>query len=819
MTGAFVLGEVMAYWFCKTVEYGGGHGTLALWLSVLVCSVLGFGITAGKTGVTSIFCRVNVEKWKRPLLFLLLFFLCGWLRMGAEERRTPLEQQLQGHGVLQGVQAEGVVLDWAEKENLYTVTLGEVLVRTKEEEYRQKRLLLSFSSSEVPSCRVGMRCQAVGRLELFSQASNPGEFDYRLYYRAKKLRFRLKASRMTFTEGSPAPLLWHREAFRSFAAAALKTICCPRDRGIFQAVLLGDSSQLDAETRELFQDGGIAHVLAVSGLHVSLIGVSLFTFLRKCGLGYGGAGLLSSLLLCFYGSVTGFGPSVFRAIFMILCFFLASFRGRTYDLLSAMSLSLLLLAMDSPCLLFTAGLQLSYGAVLAIGIVGEKKTASEAESSLQALQVSLAIQLVTLQLILYHFFQFPLWGIFLNLLALPLMGYAAGSGILAVAAVGGGQLLHSLGAVPFLRQAEGLFLLLSQGAVGPGHYIFALYRLLCHVFLKLPFAVLTPGRPWLFVLPVYYLLLFFAAFRLDRRGARGKWRRAVVLVAAVLILCMHPSPGLEVWFLDVGQGDGVLIETREVTILSDCGSSQRRKIGEQVLGPFLESRGIKRIDYLFVSHGDQDHMNGILWLLEEEQSVSVSCLVLPFAAKRGEGYEKLLEAADRRKMQVWYMKAGERLEKGKLKITCCHPPKKQEGREVHNEDRNSHSLVLRAVYGRFSMLLTGDVGQEEEQTMLEDGKTKLEPVTILKAAHHGSGGSSGEAFLDQIRPIHTILSYGEGNSYGHPAKLVVERLRERGSILWRTAWSGAVAVKTDGTRIKIEGFLPKPVDSEEENGL
>lgn len=272
--------------------------------------------------------------------------------------------------------------------------------------------------------------------------------------------------------------------------------------------MLGDKSGLSEELRERFQDNGIAHILAVSGLHVSLIGQSVYSALRFWGISYGWAGLGASALLTFYGFVTGFGASVFRAVFMVEVSCLAAYLGRSYDLLSALSLSLILQAWQSPYLLFSAGLQLSYGAVAAIGLeteelrkVGKKRKEREEEKQekekkkgYETLMLSLAIQLYTMPIQLYHYFTFPMLGIFLNLIVIPLLTYAAGSGLLALGiysvalweekwgewaeAAALRECFRLLGRSIRNTKIPEIFRIAASACTGPGHYIFQLYEAL-----------------------------------------------------------------------------------------------------------------------------------------------------------------------------------------------------------------------------------------------------------------------------------------------------------------------------------------------------
>ena len=849
MMVAFVLGEVAAYQMGMTVWF---IIAATFFLPAVIKTAEGRGDSDFQTDAE------RVWNWKDPMMcrVLLLFFcfLAGWGRMTVEMRPDALERMVTQKGGSAEVAVSGTLDSISEKNGWCTMVLTGVEV----EDESVRKVLISCKSDLLEKCEkkilppCGSQIHLTGTAEFLEEARNPGQFSYRMYYRGLGIRNRVTADQIVISEGKSSPLRSQAECFRAYATAVFQEICVPEDAGIFQALLLGDKSGLSEELRERFQDNGIAHILAVSGLHVSLIGMSVYSALRFWGISYGWAGLGASALLTFYGFVTGFGASVFRAVFMVEVSCLAAYLGRSYDLLSALSLSLILQAWQSPYLLFSAGLQLSYGAVAAIGLeterlrkVGKKRKEREEEEQekekkkgYETLMLSLAIQLYTMPIQLYHYFTFPMLGIFLNLIVIPLLTYAAGSGLLAlgiysIAFVGGkiggmgigssiaGVLSAFWGAasgISGMSEIPEVFRIAASACTGPGHYIFQLYEWLCIQVERVPFHSIVAGRPEMWKIGVFYVALGIryvwsvgeARDNLERKGiflfpkdwnAQGK--NSVFIAVAVVFLVVQPVHGFQIWFLDVGQGDGVFLRTRDEAILSDCGSSQDKKIGKNVLEPFLKSQGIRTLDWILVSHADADHTNGIEWLLKEEPDIRVRNLALPAAGKGQEAYEKLETLARKRGAEVYYLHRGETVRVKRLALRCLYP----EAGEKPAEERNSHSLVFDVRYGKFSMLLTGDIGVEDEREILEmEEDKKGEKVTLLKAAHHGSNGSSSEEFLECFSPAFTVLSYGEGNTYGHPAPEAVERLEQTGTELWRTPDSGAVNVWTDGKRMYIKGY-------------
>ena len=324
--------------------------------------------------------------------------------------------------------------------------------------------------------------------------------------------------------------------------------------------------------------------------------------------------------------------------------------------------------------------------------------------------------------------------------------------------------------------------------------------------MMLPGSSLILGRPSFWQLGLYYGILSACLWMGKKRNGKKKSLVQKMLpAAAVFLLFPFPARGLTVTFLDVGQGDGICLQTRQGVILSDCGSSDQKNLGEYRLEPFLKSRGIGAVDYAIVSHGDQDHISGISWLLEQEEGIFIRKLVLPAAGKEDEACVRLAKQAALRGCQVLWMGRGDCLRMGNLSLTCLYPDGLEAGAPLET-DRNEHSLVLWLDYGSFDMVLTGDMSKKGEQAILENRGVR-EQAEVLKAAHHGSRFSSSEAWLDALSPGQAVISCGEKNRYGHPHAEVLERLRKRGITVYETRSCGAVELYTDGKRMRWETWL------------
>jgi len=503
-------------------------------------------------------------------------------------------------------------------------------------------------------------------------AANPGQFDLRQYYKSLGYLYYIEDPEVISVAGGKNRIVYRLDSLKTSLKAVYRKCCTATDAGVYAAMVTGDRSDMDSTISELFSAAGIGHILAISGLHISLIGMGLYRLLRRIGFLCPMSAIVSGIFVVLFGVMTGNSVSATRAIVMFVCAVNAQVLGRRYDILSAVSLSAIILILKNPYVIANSGFLLSFMAIAGVAVV----TDGFSVKWLKWLTGPAAIQLATFPIILWFYYEVPVYSVFLNLIVVPLMS------LIMISALGCGML--GLISIP-----AGCFF------AGAGHYILILFRYGSELMLSLPGSVFVAGRPELWQVMVYYILLFLFSQRkhvvmwIEKRAARkcgevecevkkhkevgreavkGGARKCAarkceaekpeagkcvmganiflrsLLVIAVIILLTRGRSGLEVTFLDVGQGDAIFISLPNGgNVFIDGGSTSSKNIYEKVVEPFLKYKGVRRLDFLFLTHSDADHENGWAQALSGNAYIpDIYNLVL-----NGSDYSKYLELRER----------------------------------------------------------------------------------------------------------------------------------------------------------------------------
>lgn len=698
-----------------------------------------------------------------------------------ELRLSPMERRVKEG---EQVRAEGTVCRVEEKTNIQAVYLKQVSIRCSSASFCENNLIIYTDPKQ--SIKIGNRIQVRGEVSFFQEAANPGNFNQKRYYQIRDIHGLIWAENISVSDASVCVFRQKLAEFRSIWRKILIKEMGERNGTALAAVMLGDKNGMDPDLKLLYQANGIGHILAISGLHLSLIGLGTYRLLRRLTGSYRIGGTAGILFLAGYILMIGVTVSAARAVIMFLFRVGADMSGRHYDAPTALGTAAAAVLLWRPLYLYDGGFYLSFGAVLAMLLL----LPLFHDLPLQGLWASVSVNLLLLPVILRCFFEIPVYSILLNLYVIPLMSALLTLGM-------AGSMLHLI--LPSLGSA-----ILKLAGI-----ILWIYEKSCAWASMLPGARWVVGQPQLWQAAAYYAVLvsiIWLQVRARRRtGKTGRtcWLISVGLFfAGALILCHRfgERGTLQAAVLDVGQGDCIFLRgPNGGNYLVDGGSSDVSDVGTYRIEPYLKAMGAGAIDYVMVSHGDEDHVNGIEELIERRKTgIVIRRIVLPPKEVWEEGLWSLARRAGEAGIPVYTMKPEDRLTEGELKITCLAPSLQDD-----LTPGNEASMVLAVEFGAFDMLLTGDVENEGEESLLNalDTYSRGRDWEVLKTAHHGSGNATSEPFLEIIHPRFAVISVGAGNPYGHPHGDTLKRLRNVRSSILTTQDEGMIGFRVHRKRM------------------
>ena len=663
------------------------------------------------------------------------------------------------------------------------------------------------------------------KLRIPRNFQTPGSFDYAGYLARRDIylsAFVWDAKKIKKVELADREGTWlrHRiEHVRRTVGGFFDEQLSAKSAAILRALIIGDKSRLDPELRDSFTRVGVAHVLAISGLHIGLVAtlaygawwwllarsqyVLLMWSVPKL------AALFTLPVVLLYAGLAGGSVSTLRAVIMVAVFLTALLLDQKEEVFRSLALAALSVSLIWPGAVFDVSFQLSFVAVLAIFLGLHRFRAWwDNRDETRAVHpspwrrrlrrwailyglVSLSATVGTLPLVATYFHTVPLVGFAANLLVVPFLGSAAVVlGLVATALV-------------FLHMGAATLVVWCAGAV------VSLGVWMVEAIAVLPFAAVHFVTPTLFELILFYTLcvslLFFSHFQ-------PPWLRRVFFSCLFsLVLCdglywitqRYFHTELRVSFLDVGQGDAAVVEFpgSHVMVIDGGGfMSQTFDSGRAIVAPFLWQKKIGQVDTLVLSHPNLDHYGGLEFLAEHFGVTSFWFN----ADKRSKSqrFKRLMTTLERNGVEIRPLCSGSQdQEINSVRIQILHPPCSQTGL-----DTNDASLVLRLSHGEVDILFSGDVETAGERILLSTSAQLASE--ILKVPHHGSRSSSTLPFLEAVSPQVAIASLGHHNRFRFPAPKVVDRYERQGVALLRTDQAGTITVLSDGKSYRVETFLP-----------
>lgn len=773
--------------------------SLTVWFAFGLCAVLFLNViikmVAGKqppvlAPAPSLGRRFN-SSITLLLLFLFLGLFIGSVRLQMLER--SFLAGLEGKYAAVDVTVTGPAKQKGNKATFIghaTMVQWQEHAATSDEDVLVELFCRQSCPEELPALHEGslVRVQA----EINKPVSPPGsDFDYSLFLRRRGIHAILQAEAVRLqvlpeVRGGISGLI---DRLRGHARSSLRAGSWGASESLMQGMVLGDDHVVPDGVISDFRDSGLLHMLAVSGQNVVLLGFIFQLLLRALLVPRLAATVIAAAAICLYVPLTGAGPSIVRAGIVGILGMAALVFSRQTDRYHFLALAAAAILSLNPYSLLDPGFQLSFAAVLAIFFVAP--LFSQALPFLpgalrEAVAISAATGLATAPITLADFHQVSLVTVPANVAAAPVAGPIMLLGVLAIMAK------------PVLPLAN--WALVSAASLCTG-YLISVARF----FASLPGAVYNGGPPGLILTSTFYAMLAGILVLARKKGIRGaaRWlnaKRGVTVPAALLLVILIgfacargaatvPPPGsFTVSFLDVGQGDAALVQVppegsspQGYAILIDGGP------GFQAVER-LEERGVTRLDAVFLTHPDADHLAGLLPVLNKFPVAAVFDSAPPSSSTMYRDFLKLIE---KKGISYNVARKGQILTFDRLVMQVISP-----GDEMKANDSNANSIVMLASFDGLDILLPGDAEGEVLSAL------DLPPVEVYKVPHHGSRDGAAARVLNMIRPQAAIISCGEGNRYGHPAQQTLSVLKESGARIFRTDRQGTVSVSyADGNMV------------------
>lgn len=668
------------------------------------------------------------------------------------------------------------------------------------EKFREPGKVLVRVAGKAGKFGYGDRLRVKGVLRRPISSGNPGAFDYQKYLERRGITavIYVKGKNVQRVEGASSGPLGLALLLRDKIMEVNRETLPPVHAAMLNGMMFGCRGEIPRDLQEAFSEAGLAHVLCVSGLHVGLLLGGLLVLFNLLGLPVSRIPLAATPVLFFYAAMTGFGPSALRATIMALLLLWAHRLGRERDWPTSLAVAALVILAVNPLQVYEVGFQLSFAATWGILYLGPFLKKRMEPLPLPAwvkpvIQVTVSAQLGTLPIIIYYFNLVSFASVFTNLAAVPMAGIILFWG--------------------FAAGLAGLVVPLAAQVINAGTGILlGLFEWLVLFVGKIPGAsCYMAAWPW------WGIILWYAGLVAAVEWERVKGfippidtrkSRVIIFISCLLAFLIWTgvkSDNLEVHFIDVGHGDSILVRMPGgKDMLVDAGGWRgdfdgEPGAGDYVVVPYLRRLGINKLDALVISHFHEDHAGGIRAVM---RSVAVDRLIVP-PAGTGAGIDPnvkvILEKARQMEIPVHFATAGDRLFLDERVGIFFWGPREKLFKGSRSDD-NNNSLVLFLDYKEIEILLTGDIEEEMQSWLVQQGN--LAPVEVLKVPHHGSRFFSPE-FLQRVDPVIAVISVGERNTFNLPSGEIIRQLRDMGARIYRTDRDGAVIISTDGKKVKV----------------
>lgn len=718
---------------------------------------------------------------KRPFIFILIFLVLSILLTIYTINNSFLSTVMDKELVIGGTVDE--VLKEDKDLGKYILKVNFIEDSIHHTEIHEKTVLKIIGTKNI---KIGDRIIFRGKFKIPQRNTNPGLFNYRLNLLSNKIytTVTIKDYAIIGISSEGKSIKYRiKNSFRENIESLFDDNLNRDNSDLMKSIILGDYSYLAEESVLKYRDLGLAHILAVSGLHIGIIAGFLIYLLSHLGVKRKINIFITLGTIWLYGYLIGFPPSLLRANIMLSILLYAQISKEPYDSIDSLFFAAVVLLIINPMWLFNLGFQLSFLATFSIIFFTPKiieffyPYKNKLTYSLSGL---LAVQIGLLPIQAFYFNKIPILSILSNLIIAPILSFSL--------ILGGGMVGLSY-SIPILNHLIGKIL----------NFILSIQYYIVNLFYNLPLGTIKVHSPNIVEIIIYYIIIFMLLGVLRFEKLDIKIKKLIMYYLMILVLfnsiVLAMDKSIEIHFIDVGQGDSALLRTRRGDYLIDTGGNimDSFDIGKNITLPYLQKLGIKRLRGVFITHFDDDHCKSLPLLME---NLVIDNVLISYEDNNNEFYKKVKD------LPIIVLKEKDliRLDNNTV-LEVLSPNKEMLNRGL---SPNNLSLVFMLSYFDRNIFFTGDMEKEVEGKI----KDKIEnSVDIIKVPHHGSNSSSTEELIYKIKPKIAVISVGRNNFYGHPNKEVLSRYEEIAAEIYRTDNSGMIKLILNKEQLEIQPFI------------
>lgn len=740
-------------------------------------------------------------------LFLGLFIILGWFYRYQAVYPKPEALDVFFQAPNKKTELQGFIVSEPKvSENKTSFEFKPTYLLSEKEKKTLSGKSITTLYSDKLKLNYGDEIKLIGKIDLPPDAPNPYEFSYKNFLERKGIFTLISIyNEKTIT-------VVEKEKIKDFKYYVIRNKNkllkvfydnMPKESAVFVSSLVFGSKSVAVPKyiQEEFTNTGLSHVLAASGMQVTLItgmGIFLITFF---GINVILGVVLVSLVLLFYMALTDFPPSILRAGLISFFMLFAFIKKEQVDSMKILLAIVFLLLLLDPLMIHDIGFQFSVLATFALIYASKilsKKLTLIPYFLADTFAIIISAQLFVLPLQLYYFRQFSLLFLPANLIATLFVDLLTYFSIFTL----------TIGVIiPWAGFFFGKIL----------YYMISLFLTIVEKLAGFSYSVLSVSTPSIYLVIIFYaLIFFFIEYLKENEFKRSDFKKYNFSIPIIVFLVssgfysyekISDYEKLKISFINVGQGDSTLIQTPEgKNILIDCGQYSEKEINgrkiifnasERYIIPFLKHNGVNKIDVLILTHPDSDHIGGANSIIE---NFDVNEIWDSGQQDDSKMYSSLFESILKHNIPIKIVNKNDNYNEKNLSLKVINQINSNNLDE--KSYNNNNAIVLKLTYKQKSFLFTADIEKEQEQSLL-DNKADV-TADILKVAHHGSKSSSTENFIIKVKPNTAVISVGKNNLYHHPSNSVLDTLNKNKIKIFRTDENGGIIVKTDGENINIE---------------